>query len=79
MMTASEEMPELVGEQNDQKSRGEGKAREERGGILVEECKGADKFIEGSGLVIGVGESKLCTGSQAGAKGEEKESHGENE
>jgi hypothetical protein len=79
MVAAGEEMAEFVGEQNRQDSDGEGKAGEESGGIFVEEGKGADKLIEGRGLVVGVGDGELRAGRQTRAERQEKERYGENE
>ena len=72
MMTASEEMAEFMGEQNGEKSEGEGQAGSERCGMLVEKFEGIDKFVERNGLILSVSDGKLSSGDQAGAEREEK-------
>ena len=59
MVAAGEEMPEFVGKENGQQSDGKGKTGQESGGIFVEESEGADEFVEGSGLIVGVGDGEL--------------------
>lgn len=40
---------------------------------MVEEFEGAEKFIEGDGFILGVGDGELRAGDKAGAKSEEEE------
>ena len=67
MVAAGEEMAEFVGEKNGQQSDGKGKASQEGGGIFVEESKSAEEFVEGGGLVVGVGDGELRARCQASA------------
>lgn len=68
-----------MSEKDGQESEGERHAGEKSGGILVEKSEGGDEFVERSGLIVGVGDGELSTGSEASAKGEEKEGDGEDE
>ena len=79
MMAAGEEMAEFVGEKNGEQSEGEGEAGGEAGGMLVEKFEGANEFVEGDGLIVGVGDGELRAGDEAGAKSEEEENAGEDE
>ena len=75
VMTAGEEVAEFVGEEDGQECGGEGEACEQGRGIFVEEGEGAEEFIEGGGLVVGIGDGELSAGGEAGAEGEQKESY----
>ena len=79
VVAASEKVTELMGEKNGEQSDSEREAREQSGGIFVEESEGAEELVDGYGLVVGVGDGKLGAGDEAGAKREEEECHGEEE
>jgi hypothetical protein len=79
VVAAGEKMAEFMGEKNGQEGGGEGQTGEKSGGILVEESESAEKFVERSGLIVGVGDGELCASSEAGAECEEKERDGEDE
>jgi hypothetical protein len=79
MITAGKKMAELVSEKNNKQSHGEGDSRGEAGGMLVKELKGADVFIKGSRLVVGVGDGELSAGGEASAKSKKEEYAGDDE
>ena len=68
-----------MGEKNGQERGGEGEAGEKRYGIFVEESKGAEEFVEGSSLIVGIGDGELRASGQAGAQGQKKQRHSEDE
>lgn len=78
MMAAGEEMSQLVGEQDHQQREGKGQAARERQGVTIDQGESANEFVEGDGLVVGVGDRELGAGYEAGAEREEKESAREN-
>ena len=47
--------------------------------LFVEESEGAEEFVEGGGLVVGVSDRELRACSEARAEGEKKEGDGEDE
>ncbi len=67
VVAASEEVAELMSEENDEQSGGKRKPGEESGGFLVEEGEGAHEFVEGDRFVVGVGDGKLRPGEETGA------------
>lgn len=75
MMPASEEVAELVGEENGEQGDSKGKARAKCGGMFVKQGEGANKFVERDSLILGVGDGELGSRNEASAKGE-KEQHG---
>src|SRR6266403_1488126 len=77
VVTAGEEMAEFMGEENKEKSKCERETGGEAEGVLVKESKGAEKFIGGEGLVLGIGGGELRAGDEAGAESEEEEDAGE--
>jgi hypothetical protein len=79
MITAGEEVAELVSEKNSEQSDGERDSRGEAGGMLVEKLKGADIFINGSGLIVGVSDGELSAGGEASAKSKKEEYAGDDE
>ena len=70
MVAAGEEMAEFVGQKNGEQGEGEGEASGEARGMLVEEFEGADKFVEGDGFILRVGDGELSAGNEAGAERE---------
>lgn len=72
MMAAGEEMAEFMSEENGEQSESEGQAGGESGGVFVKKSEGVEEFVEGDGLIVGVGDGKLSAGDEAGAKSEEK-------
>ena len=70
MMAAGEEMAELVSEENGEQGEGEREAGGEGGGMFVKKSEGVEEFVEGDGLVVGVGDGELRAGDETGAKGE---------
>ncbi len=72
MMTAGEEMTELMGEQNGEQSEREGQAGSEGGGVSVKKGEGVEKFVERNSLIPRVSDGKLRAGDQTGAKCEKK-------
>ncbi len=67
MVAASEEMPQLVSEQNPKQRGGKRKSRQQAGRIFVEEREGPEKFVKRHGLVVSICDSKLSAGHEAGA------------
>ena len=74
MMTAGEEMAEFMGEQNGQQSEGEGQACCKGAWVFVKKGEGFEELVEGNGLILRVGEGKLSSGDETGAKREKKQS-----
>jgi hypothetical protein len=62
MMTAGEEMAELMGEQNDKQSESEGQARSEGRRMFIKKREGVEKLVERNSLILRVRESKLSAG-----------------
>jgi len=79
MMAASEEVAEFVGKKNGEQREGEGEARKESGGVLVEKFVSADEFVERGGFIPGIGIGELRAGGETSAKGEKEQHDGENE
>lgn len=79
MTAAGEEVAEFVGEEDCQESGGERKSGEKAGWIFIEESEGAEKFVERSGLVVGVGDGELCAGDETSGKREKEKRDGEDE
>jgi hypothetical protein len=79
VVPASEEMAELVSEKNSEQGDGEGDSRGEADGMLVKKLEGADVFIEGSRLIVGVGDGELSAGGKASTKCEEEQDAGDDE
>jgi len=73
MVAAGKEMAQFVGEKNRQEGGREGQASEKACGILVEESEGAKKLVNGSSLIVGVGDGELRARGQAGAERHEKQ------
>lgn len=68
VVAAGEKMAEFVGEENKEKSKCEREACGEAQWVLVEESKGAEKFIGGEGFVLRVGGGELGSSHEAGAE-----------
>ena len=79
MMTAGEEVAELVGEKNGEEREGEGETGEESGGMLVEKFVGADEFVDRGCLILGIGVSELSACREASAKREKEQDAREKE
>jgi len=79
MATASEEVAELVCQEDREESGCEGQAGKKAGRIFVKEGEGAGEFIDRSRLVIGVGHSELRAGDETSAESQEKKSDGQNQ
>ncbi len=79
VMPASEEVTQFVSEKNGQESGCEGQTGEKTGGILVKESEGAEKIVEGNGLIVSIGGSELRACGEAGTERHEKERDGEDE
>lgn len=79
MIATGEEVAELVGQKNSQQGECEREAGGETGGMLVEELKGAKKFVERSGLIVSEGDGELRARSEAGAERKEEEDAGDDE
>ena len=47
--------------------------------MLVEKSEGAEKLINGSSLIVSVGDGELRARGQAGAERDEKQGHGQDE
>jgi len=73
MTAAGEEMAEFVGEKNGEESKREGQAGEQRRRIFVEEREGADEFVNGGGLLVGVRGGELGAGHEASGERAEKQ------
>ena len=76
MMAASEEVAELMGEENGEQSESEGQAGGKSHGMSVKKGEGAHKFVERNSLILCVGDGELSTGDQARAQSEEKKNTG---
>jgi len=72
-------MPQFVREQDAEQRGGKGKTREEPGGIFVKKCKRAPQFIDGDGLIVRIGDGKLRSRDEAGAKSEQEKHNGKNQ
>ena len=72
MMAAGKEMAKLVGEQNGEQREGEGQAGGKSCGVSVKKSEGVEELVERNGLILRVGDRKLSSGDQAGAKRENK-------
>lgn len=70
---AGKEMAEFVGEKDGEQRECERQAGEKRGGIFVEQRQGTEKLVNGSGLLVGVGEGKLRAGDKARGERAEKQ------
>jgi hypothetical protein len=77
MVAAGEEMAEFVGEQDGEQREGEGEAGGQARGMLIEEFESADKFLDGSGFVLRVGDGELGARDEAGAEREQEKNTGE--
>lgn len=77
MAAAGEEMAEFVGEENGEEREREGQAGEKTGGIFVQEREGAEEFVDGGGLLVGVGDGELRASDKAGGEGAEKKRDGQ--
>jgi len=73
MTAAGKEMAEFVGEKDGEEGESERQAGKQRGGVFVEEREGADEFVNGGGLLVGVGGGELRAGHEAGGEGAKKE------
>lgn len=73
MMAASEKVAQLMGEKNGEQGESKRNAGDEASRVFVEKREGVDKFVEGSCLIISVGDGELCAGGEAGTKSEKKQ------
>jgi hypothetical protein len=73
MVAARKEVAEFVGQKNGEEREGEGEAREESGGMLVEKFVGADELVDRGSLILGIGVGELSAGYEAGAKREQEQ------
>lgn len=71
-MAAGKKMAKLMDEQNGKKGEGEGQARSEGRGVFAKEGEGVEKPVERNSLILRIGDGKLSTSDQAGAKSKEK-------
>ena len=64
VMSASEVVPKLMGEQNDEQRNGERQAREKHGGMVKRHGERPKQVIEGGRLIVCVCGGKMRTGNQ---------------
>ena len=76
-MTASEVMPQFMGQKNRQERNGEGNSIEKKGGVAIGEAKRFEQGIERSSLVVSVSRGKMRACDERSKKSEKKQCGGE--
>ena len=77
MVAAGEEVAEFMCKKDGKQRESKRKTCNETRGILVEELEGSEKFVKGTGIVLGIGHRELRASNEAGAEGQKKEHAGE--
>jgi len=77
VMAAGEEVAEFVSEKNGEQREGEGQTGGESQRVAIRQREGADEFVPGNGLVVGVGHGEVRAGHQTRAQREEEERAGQ--
>ncbi len=72
MMAAGEEVAELMGEKNGEQGERERQSGSEGSRMFIKKSEGVEELVERNGLIPHVGDGKLSSGDQAGAKSEKK-------
>jgi hypothetical protein len=68
VMAASEEVSQLMSEQDGQKSESKRQAAGKRQGVLINERESVNELVKGDGFIVRVGDGELGAGDEAGAK-----------
>ena len=79
VMTASEVMPQFMGQKNRQERNSEGNSVEKKGGVAIGEAKRFEQGLERSSLVVSVSRGKLRACDERSQKSEKKQCSGEKE
>jgi hypothetical protein len=73
VMSASEKMRQLVGEQDRQQGQRKRQPGDQRGRLAVQERERVKEFVEGKRLAVGVGNGKLRASDQASAQRQQEQ------
>src|SRR5215467_14842745 len=76
IVTASEEMPQFMCEQNSQQRGRKRKSCEKSGRVFVEKGEAAKERAKGNGFIVCISEGKLSSRHETGAKSQEEKHEG---